>query len=212
MYNQQDISKDDALGSGRKKSEETTGGSKSKMVLKDDKPQPNLNLNHLDPDKKPDTAESMLEFAILTISNRFKLTPKYAAGLLANSFKLLAQIVIKGLKKDYFPVLEWYSDFLKFLNTVVNLSCYDSHAFKFTLNILRPGFYSASPDVVTVTCKVYKALLSNLSKQGLDENVWNYLVMNNGGIGAILNCYRRSPMVINELVGVIYEFGKSNMN
>jgi len=71
-----------------------------KVNLNDDKPQPNLNLNDLDADKDLDSAESMLEFAILTTSQRFKLTPKYAAGLLANSFKLLAQIIIKGLKKD----------------------------------------------------------------------------------------------------------------
>jgi len=71
-----------------------------KVVLQDDKPQPNLNLNNLDPQKNPNTSQSMLEFAILSLSQRLKLTPKYAAGLLANSFKLLAQIVIKGLKKD----------------------------------------------------------------------------------------------------------------
>jgi len=36
--------------------------------------------------------------------------------------------------------------------------------------------------------------------------------MNNGGIGAILNCYKKTPSSINELVGVIYEFGKTNLN
>lgn len=71
-----------------------------KIVLQDDKPQPNLNLNNLDPNKDPSESQSMLEFAILSLSQRLKLTPKYSAGLLANSFKLLAQIVIKGLKKD----------------------------------------------------------------------------------------------------------------
>jgi len=109
-------------------------------------------------------------------------------------------------------VLEWYADFLSHHDSVVDLSCYDSHAFKFTLNILRPGFYSASQDVVSVTCKVFKTLLASFSKRGLDEDVWNYLVMNNGGIGAILNCYRRSPGTIHDLVGVIFEFGKTNMN
>jgi len=73
----------------------------------DDKPQPNLNLKDMDANKDAGGAESMLEFAILIIAQKFKLTPKYSAGLLANSFKLLAQIVIKGLKKDYFPIMEW---------------------------------------------------------------------------------------------------------
>lgn len=95
---------------------------------------------------------------------------------------------------------------------VSKLSCYDSHAFKFTLNILRPGFYSASQDVVIVACKVVKSLLGSFSKSGLDEDIWNYLVMNNGGIGAIINSYRRTPGANSELVGVIYEFGKTNMN
>jgi hypothetical protein len=85
-------------------------------------------------------------------------------------------------------VLEWYSEFFNYHEKVVELSCYDTHAFKFTLNILRPGFYSASQDVVTVTCKVFKSLLASFSERQLDENIWNYLVMNNGGIGAILNC------------------------
>jgi len=53
----------------------------------------------------------MLEFSILSICQRFKMNPKQAAGLLSNNFKLLAQIIIKGLKKDFVPILEWYSDF-----------------------------------------------------------------------------------------------------
>lgn len=47
-----------------------------KVSLVDDKPQPNLNLKDMDATKDASTAESMLEFAILTIAQVFKLTPK----------------------------------------------------------------------------------------------------------------------------------------
>jgi len=74
---------------------------KNKVVLTEEKPQPNLNLNSLDPKKNLDTSESMLEFVILLSCQKFTIVPKQAASLLSNNFKLLAQILIQGLKGDF---------------------------------------------------------------------------------------------------------------
>jgi len=71
---------------------------KKKVVLPDERPQPNLNLNTIDPKKDVSLSESMLEFVILSGCQRFSMQPKQVAGLLSNNFKLLAQIIIQGLK------------------------------------------------------------------------------------------------------------------
>jgi len=80
---------------------------KNKVVLPEEKPQPNLNLNSLDPKKNLNHSESMLEFVILVSCQKFSTAPKQSAGLLSNNLKLLAQIIIQGLKGDFIPVLEW---------------------------------------------------------------------------------------------------------
>jgi len=164
----------------------------------------NLNLNTLNPQKDLNDSENILEFVILGICQKFEMNPKQAAGILANNFKNFAQIVIRGLKNYiYLPILEFLNNFLMLQEHVVLLIIGDSHSLQFLLNVLRPGLYSASTDVIMVTCKTIKSLLRDLSRKNLQEQIWNYLVMNNGGIGAILNCYNRSPQCIHELVGII---------
>ena len=55
-------------------------------------------------DKELAEADSCLEYLILSFCHSFSLKPKQSAGLLAQGYKFLAQIVAKGLKSNFEPV------------------------------------------------------------------------------------------------------------
>lgn len=49
----------------------------------------------------------MLEFLLIGLSKHLNLKPKQSAALLSNGSKYLTHVLVKGLKSNYDPVMNW---------------------------------------------------------------------------------------------------------
>lgn len=61
----------------------------------------------IDKQKKPENAESVLEFLLLTLSQALDIEIEQAAGMFTNNNKFLSFAVIKGMKGDFQPIEDW---------------------------------------------------------------------------------------------------------
>lgn len=60
--------------------------------------------------KAPHETESTLEFILNTLCKALNMKPKQAAALLTNNNQFLTHCVVKGVKGDYVPMINWYND------------------------------------------------------------------------------------------------------
>lgn len=65
-----------------------------------------VNLNTLG-DSLAET-KNCLEFFLVSICRNFEVKPKQAAALMTHNNTYLVQVVIKGLKGNYGPIVRWY--------------------------------------------------------------------------------------------------------
>ena len=84
--------------------------------------------------------------------------------MLTEGNKYLAQIVIRGIKGNFKPILGWYQEVSansKRLTNLVEAETPQSTTAKMALNTLKPGFYSKNPDVAYWACKLFAKIAHN---------------------------------------------------
>lgn len=143
----QDIKKDSIsrFTDGRKSDKSASGG---------------LFLDKLSPDKDLSSADSCLEFLILSFCQCFDLKPKQAAGLLTESSKYLAHVVVKGIKSNHEPVLAWASLIQLNIHRLCQLVLQEQAQGSLTmiLSAFKPGLCSKSLTV----CKACSDILTQI--------------------------------------------------
>jgi len=66
-------------------------------------------LVDLDVDKELETAETTLEFILISLGAALGMRPKQAAGLLSNNHQYLIHVAVKGTKgNDFTKLMSWY--------------------------------------------------------------------------------------------------------
>jgi hypothetical protein len=67
-----------------------------------------INLSSVDPDENLSQCVNLLHLTIVSFCKHFNLVPKQASTLLQEGNKLLGLLLIKGMKNDFDPVIQWY--------------------------------------------------------------------------------------------------------
>lgn len=68
-----------------------------------------VDITKLNPDKIAlSSTHNCLEFFLVSISRNFDLNPKKAAALMSHNNTYLTQVIIKGLKGNFDPIINWY--------------------------------------------------------------------------------------------------------
>ena len=139
---------------------------------------PGVSLDTLDTDKGLFQSDSCVEFLLLSFCSSFDLRPKQAAGLLAQGNKVLTQIVIKGLKGDFDPVLVWYQSVYQNTERLCDLIQHESdkNSLAFVLNALKAGLDARSTEVVQWCLKTYAKLAMDLEERGLAAQSWGWFI------------------------------------
>ncbi len=125
---------------------------------------PSYALN-VDVSKDLGETESCLEFLLVSLCNCFTLTPKQAAGLLADSSRLLARVLARGVNGDFTPVYDWLSTLQENATHLVRLLVSSSEAIPMLLGTVGKGLLSTDREVAVWTCRTISEVCEEIGKE-----------------------------------------------
>lgn len=164
---------------------------------------------------------SVLEFILLSICKSMSLTPKQAAGLLADDKKYLSHIIIHGISssKNFGPVKEFYQMILGNIDYFIQLIQINSVAYpnqiskniELSLSSMKPGLLSKNIDIVYISGRLLSKLALELIEINLISSAFDWFVMPNGGLEASILCLKRFDCATEIVVTMINSFAKFHL-
>ena len=128
--------------------------------------------------------------------------------------KYLAQIVIRGIKGNFKPILGWYQEVYansKRLTNLVEAETPQSTTAKMVLNTLKPGFYSKNPDVAYWACKLFAKIAHDFQVLELFNVNWDWFLAKDGGLDCIVYTITKHPQKIHTIFDVMLNFAHNNL-
>ena len=163
-----------------------------------------LLLNNIKTSCKFEETESLLEFLVLSFCRAFKISPKVAAGLLAQNGHLLAQILIKGLKRDFTPVFTWYDIIIDNGNHVISLIDGTPASIKIAFDCIAPGLRCNLKEVIEKAIETLIFLQSKLKNPG---NVcWDWFCKESTSMEVCFNILKNNQELRELITSLIYSF------
>eukprot|EP01022_Parablepharisma_sp_SALTPOND_P001192 TRINITY_DN105787_c0_g1_i1.p1 TRINITY_DN105787_c0_g1~~TRINITY_DN105787_c0_g1_i1.p1 ORF type:complete len:1468 (-),score=154.44 TRINITY_DN105787_c0_g1_i1:7053-11372(-) len=135
---------------------------------------------------------------------------KQAAGFLADSNKYLSYALVKGMKGDYQPSLNWLYLIKTYSSHFARLIRIEERtgSVSMALGTIKGGLYSKSDKVAEASLYVLESLCGNL--KGLSEQVWDWLKQE--GFDAITNILlTKEKRFIKKVVEVFGRIGKGRL-
>ena len=167
-----------------------------------------LLLNNISVNSDLTETGSILEFLVLSFCKAFNISPKVAAGLLAQNCGYLGQVIMKGLKRDFDPVAQWYDLIIKNSEKIKILVLQDSSSLKLLLLCVKPGLISKNLNIALKTSEFLISLHSQI--KSLHSIFWSWF-----STDCIITCYKlleSSPELLESILTLLFVFGKKNIN
>lgn len=164
-------------------------------------------LNNLNLNSQLIDTESVLEFLVLSFCKSFKITPKISAGLLAQNSSFLGQLIRKGLKRDFEPVLYWYELMNSFAEHLISLIDKEKKSFKVVLNCLKSGLSSVSDKVNSKCISVMRNIHKLLKKY--EKECFEWFIK---GSDTLINCFKliEKNLVVSDIVELVLKYTKDD--
>lgn len=135
-----------------------------------------LNLETFDPFIEYSQTQNCLGFVLLAICKNIQVNALQAASLLANGNKYLSQLIIRGKKNHFQPVIAMLSDVYKHMPTLVKLIEQEESqgSVKFVLQAFKAIFHSANIEVAKYGCRIYSKVLYDLANRDYLPDAWEW--------------------------------------
>lgn len=152
--------------------------------------------------------ESILEFLVLSFCKSFKVSPKVSAGLLAQNSTFLAQVIRKGLKRNFEPVLYWYELVNNFSDHLTSLIEKEKKSIKVVLNCLKNGLNSMSEEVNKKCLNVLLGIYNSLNKY--ENELFEWFIK---GSDALFMCFKLidKNFEVNCCIELVLAYTKSDL-
>ncbi|CAG9325131.1 unnamed protein product [Blepharisma stoltei] len=126
-----------------------------------------LLLDNVEVECPLDEAQSSLEFLILSLCQSFQLTIKQSAGLLTQNGKFLNQVLVKGLRGQFYPVISWYEKLTESADILARLieKEIETGALTLVMDSIKPGLQSKDVGVVKQCCKFLERIKTYLRNE-----------------------------------------------
>jgi len=86
-------------------------------------------------------------------------------GLLANQYKFLVLICVKGMKgADYSKVIAWYQLLFYNADLLVDLLSHETEQIKTTLDVIKCGLFSKNAEVATLCSRLFIKIVEMLNE------------------------------------------------
>lgn len=164
-----------------------------------------IELNHINEKKELNTAESLLEYFLISLCQPFNIRIRQAAGLLANNRKFLIQVANKGIKGDYTRVLNWYTQ-LNFTtrHLVYLVKASKAEAKTMTYATISCGIYSKDNQVAVAAMSLVNNILIDLGP----DYEWFF----NEGINGYIYCATTHPELVVTALNSMETYAKNRIS
>ena len=181
-------------------------------LFRDNLGDPNkLSLETFDPFIEYSKAANCLSFILLAICKNIQVNAVQAASLLANGNKYLSQLIVKGKKGNFQPVISMMSDIYKHISTLITLiEAEESQGIvKFVMQSLKGVFHSNSIEVVKYGCRIYSKILYDLANRDFLPDAWEWFGSLYGGFFALHACFDKwGDDIIEPICSVLSQIGR----
>ncbi|KRW98303.1 Armadillo-type fold [Pseudocohnilembus persalinus] len=136
-----------------------------------------------------------------------------AAGLFTNNNQYLNQVLTKGLKGDFNPIIVVYQELYANINHLIDLFESDktNKSIQFTLDALKPGLVSKNLDICQWAFRFYSKVAYEMDDKQMLNLTWEWFSdEQQGGLKSFLLGLQRHPDVKELFVTNLNMFGKYN--
>lgn len=162
-----------------------------------------------------------LEFFLVSLCRNFDMKPKHAAALMSHNNTYLVQVVIKGLKGNYAPVIRWYQEMYAESRHLTKLVEREGtiNATAMVLRALQPGLYTKHVETAQWACRILSKLAYDFQALEMASLAWEWFVEmpiarsqeEDTGLDGLIFCERKFAGEVGEAVGKVFtEFGRYN--
>lgn len=169
-----------------------------------------LLLNNIDSSCSLEDSESVLEFLLLGFCKAFRVTPKVAAGLLTQKCSFLSQIVGKGLKGSFEPVLDWLDIMMGNISIALRLVENEQSGLQLFFSCFRTGIFSKKLMVNVKTAETMVAYHTQMKY--LEASLWEWFLAQSDMIYAIFKLVEDNKSDMGIFLTLLYTFSKKNLD
>lgn len=169
-----------------------------------------LLLSNISENSSLTDTQSLLEFLILTFCKCFKLAPRVAAGLLVQKAEYLSKVIIKGLKGDFKPVLQWYTTIENYSNHILTLSEKEIFSANLIFTCAKSGIFSQGSEVQGKAFAILRFFQNKFKIY--NDLTWNWL---NSDSIFTADCFRIISVKgenYENILELLFDFGKTYLN
>lgn len=135
-----------------------------------------INLDNFDPFVEYDQSTSCLGFTLLAICKNIQVNAMQAASLLSNSNKFLSQLIVKGKKNNFQPIINMMQDI--FSNSAHLLKLMEKEetqgSVRFVLQAFKGAFHSNDLEVAKWGCRIYSKIIYDLANRDFLPDAWEW--------------------------------------
>ena len=164
-----------------------------------------INISEINPLKKYEECNSLLELMIISLCKNMNMKPRQAVSLLYKNRKYLKKICISGFNYEFQPIRNWLSDLYNNNKTVINLLTNTDDGLSMFYSIIGSALYCKDIEI-----SLQSAQLLNLIKYKVGMN-WDWFY--NEGINVLIfvinkeNNHRRK-----DFFKLLYDFIRDNLS
>jgi len=155
-----------------------------------------ININELNPNKKYELCNTLLEFFIVSFCKNFNLQPRQSVALITNNRKYLSILCNKGTKGSFDEVNNWLNDLDFNINTLFNLLKIYDDGINISYAIIGTALCSKDENVVLNCIKILNKIQDNfncdwewLIKEGIDSFIFAVLKHENLRLDLVNSLY-----------------------
>ena len=183
---------------------------KKEIEIKEENPQETsnqntlLNINELNPLKKYEECNTLLELIILSLCKNMNMKPRQAVALLSKNRKYLKKICISGYNYNFQAIKNWLTDLYNNKAIIIQLITSSEDGLNICYSSIGSALYCKDLDIA-----LQSAQLLNIIKYKVGMN-WNWFY--NEGINVFIfiinkeDSFRRK-----QFLDLLYDFIKDNM-
>jgi hypothetical protein len=174
-----------------------------------------LSLTDSDIKLDPSDCTTSIEFLLSSIVLTMDLKSNQALALLSNSSTLLIHVIVKGLKGNFEPIINWYKELFIHCKVLVRIFSVEAEgvtAIFHVLDIIKAGLYSKSVEVANWSLRLLGKIASQMNEYGISGVAWDWFINENGCLHIILHSIENHKELLSEnIVSVLCQFGMHNL-
>lgn len=154
-------------------------------------PDGSIFIESIDSNKPLRYSETCLEYLLISFCQNFQLLPKQAAGLLTQNGKYLTQIITKGLRGKFDPIIGWYKQLQGNIDRLLQLLEQEmqNESVELLMSSLCPGLYAKSLEVVLETVEILYIIGNRVKGRLIWEKIQAWFKEDGGGTSGCMAAY-----------------------